>query len=156
MHPIAPQADLPVEVNELALPRNAWYSPVWFEVASRLIQGMPRSVTRSFATGVGRFGYAFCHSRRQAVLQNLEPLIPDPVQRDLACRNCFRNFLRMLHDFCDCAAGGTPRVNALMAERRGFEALATARARGCGTLLITGHLGAWNSAACSWPETGFR
>ncbi|MBV8898718.1 MAG: lysophospholipid acyltransferase family protein [Verrucomicrobia bacterium] len=155
MHPIAPQTDLPVEVNELALPRNAWYSPVWFEVASRLIQGMPRCVTRSFSAGVGRLGYAFCHSRRRAVLQNLEPLIPDPAQRDLACRHCFRNFLRMLHDFCDCAAGGTPRVNALMVERRGFEALAAARARGCGTLLITGHLGAWELGGMLLAGDGF-
>lgn len=155
MHPIAPQADLPVEVNELALPRNAWYSPVWFELASQLIQGLPRSLTRSFSTGVGRLGHGFCHSRRHAVLQNLEPLIPDPAQRDLACRRIFCNFLRMLHDFCDSAAGGTPRVNALMAERRGFEALEAARARGCGTLIITGHLGAWELGGMLLAGDGF-
>jgi lauroyl/myristoyl acyltransferase len=49
----------------------------------------------------------------------------------------------MLHDFCDCAVGGTPRVNALLSERRGFEFLEQGRSRGKGILLITGHLGAW-------------
>jgi lauroyl/myristoyl acyltransferase len=49
----------------------------------------------------------------------------------------------MLHDFCDCAAGGSDRVNSFMYERAGFEFLESGRRQGKGTLLITGHLGAW-------------
>lgn len=155
MYPIAPQADLPVETSELTLPRNAWYAPVWFEVASRLVQRLPRPGSRAVAAGLGQLGYTFCHSRRHVLLQNLEPLIPDPAQRDLVCRSCFRTFLRMLHDFCDCADGGSPRVNALMVERRGFDALAAARARGRGTLIVTGHLGAWELGGMFLAGDGF-
>ena len=150
-----PAAELPIEVAELALPRNAWYSPVSFEVASQLIRRMPRPMSRTLATGLGRLGYTFCHTRREVVLQNLEPLVPDPVEREVVCRNCFRNFLRMLHDFCDSAAGGQRRVNALMAERRGFDALTAARARGRGTLLVTGHLGAWEMGGMVLAADGF-
>ncbi|MBV9492373.1 MAG: lysophospholipid acyltransferase family protein [Verrucomicrobia bacterium] len=157
MHQTAPRlpAELPIEVSEVSLRRNAWYSPVSFELASRLIQRMPRNASRSLAVGLGQLGYTFCHSRREVLLQNLEPLIPDPVQRDVVCRKCFRAFLRMLHDFCDSAAGGQARINALLTERRGFESLAAARAQGRGTLLVTGHLGAWELGGMILAGDGF-
>jgi len=60
----------------------------------------------------------------------------------------------MLHDFCDCTADGTERLKALMFERRGFQFLEAARRHGRGTLLITGHLGAWELEEWRLPPTG--
>ncbi len=157
MHQTVPQptADLPVEVGDLALPRNAWYAPVWFEMASGIIHASPRMTTRGLAAAVGSLGYAFCQSRRQAVRDNLAPLFSDSHQRDRVAQRGFRNFLRMLHDFCDASAGGIGRVEALMDERRGFEALRAAQARGRGTLLVTGHLGAWELGGMVLAGDGF-
>src|SRR5690242_3719406 len=94
--PSHPTADLPIETSEPALTRNAWYSPVWFETASRVIEMLPRDFSRWLSSGLGQLGYTFCHTRRAVLMQNLEPLVSDPDKRDLVCRNCFRNFLWML------------------------------------------------------------
>ena len=61
----------------------------------------------------------------------------------------------MLHDFCDCAESGINRLNSLMVERRGFEFLEAARCKGKGTLLITGHLGAWELGGMVLASDGF-
>ena len=42
-----------------------------------------------------------------------------------------------------------------MVERRGFEFLETARQKGKGTLLITGHLGAWELGGMVLASDGF-
>jgi lauroyl/myristoyl acyltransferase len=156
MHETAPQpaAELPMEATELAVPQNAWYAPVWFEAASALTRHAPRSLTRPLAAGVGELSYFLCHSRRRAVSENLQALFPDPKQRELVSRRCFRNFLCMLHDFCDSSAGSA-RVNELMVERRGFDALRAAQAQGRGTLLVTGHLGAWELGGMVLAGDGF-
>ena len=88
-------------------------------------------------------------------MNNLEALETDYILRKKLARKCFHNFLRMLHDFCECAAGGTERVNAFMYERRGFQFLESGRRHGKGTLLITGHLGAWELGGMVLAADGF-
>jgi Kdo2-lipid IVA lauroyltransferase/acyltransferase len=139
----------------IKLARNGWYSPLSFETASRIISHSPRGLTREFSAQVGRLGYLFCKERRAALRGNLEALTNDPKRLDAITQGCFENFLRMLHDFCDCAAAGTPRINALLTDRRGFEFLEQARQRGKGTLLITGHLGAWELGGMTLAADGF-
>jgi len=102
---------------------------------------------------VGGIGYRLCAARRDALLSNLAAF--DDENRSELCRACFQNFLRMLHDFCDAAAGGIPRINQLIAARRGFEFLDQARSQGRGTLLITGHLGAWELGGMILAAEGF-
>jgi KDO2-lipid IV(A) lauroyltransferase len=140
---------------DIKLERNGWYSPFSFETASHIITRSPRSVTRTLSAQVGHLGYLLCKERRAALKGNLEALTTDPKRLHSLTRSCFENFLRMLHDFCDCAAGGTPRVNALLSDRRGFEFLEEARSRGKGTLLITGHLGAWELGGMALAGDGF-
>jgi KDO2-lipid IV(A) lauroyltransferase len=140
---------------DIKLARNGWYSPFSFETASRIISHSPRSFTREFSAQLGRLGYLFCKDRRAALRGNLEALTNDPKRLDFLTQSCFENFLRMLHDFCDCATAGTPRVNALLSDRRGFEHLEEARRRGKGTLLITGHLGAWELGGMALSGDGF-
>ena len=98
-------------------------------------------------------GYRFCPDRRAALLSNLAQLNSEDAPG--LCLACFQNFLRMLHDFCDAAAGGVPSMNRLIVARRGFEFLDQARSHGRGTLLITGHLGAWELGGMVLAAEGF-
>ncbi|MBV9273413.1 MAG: lysophospholipid acyltransferase family protein [Verrucomicrobia bacterium] len=158
MHPTAPEPlplpSVQATPGEISLPRNAWYSPRSFEVASRLIQYLPRRWTRALAAAVGDLSYRLCTTRREALLGNLGAF-HDQERSDL-CRACFQNFLMMLHDFCDAAEGGIPRINELIVDRSGFEFLDQGKRRGQGTLLITGHLGAWELGGMLLAAEGFQ
>jgi Kdo2-lipid IVA lauroyltransferase/acyltransferase len=153
----APQIVTQVESPdlELTLTRNTWYSPLSFETASWMIKHLPRAWTRSMSVAAGELGYRFCQNRRKALQRNLSAMMQNQAQREALSRSCFHNFLRMLHDFCDCAESGGNRLNELMVERRGFGFLEAARRKGNGTLLITGHLGAWELGGMVLASDGF-
>jgi lauroyl/myristoyl acyltransferase len=157
MNPSAPEIVTPVESSDLdlTLTHNGWYSPLSFETAGWMIKHLPRPWTRSMSIAAGELGYLFCKSRREALRRNLMAITQNQKQREKLSRGCFHNFLRMLHDFCDCAESGVDRLNALMVERRGFEHLEAARRKGKGTLLITGHLGAWELGGMVLASDGF-
>ncbi len=107
------------------------------------------------SVAAGELGYRLCKNRREALRRNLTAMTQSERQREILSRSCFHNFLRMLHDFCDCAESGINRLNALMVERRGFEFLEVARRKGKGTLLVTGHLGAWELGGMVLASDGF-
>jgi lauroyl/myristoyl acyltransferase len=157
MHQSAPQIATQVQTSDLepALSRNAWYSPVTFETATWLIGHLPHSLTRLISAIGAEMGYRLCKQRREALMSNLEAIAAVEADRKKLARSSFHNFLRMLHDFCDCAASGSARVNALMYERRGFESLEGGRRHGKGILLITGHLGAWELGGMVLAADGF-
>jgi len=157
MNQTAPQVATQIQTPEaeLNLSRNNWYSPLSFETANWLIRHFPRTWTRSLSVGLGELGYRFCTNRREALQRNLGAVTKNLHQREVLSRSCFHNFLRMLHDFCDCAESGVGRLNEMMVERRGFEFLEAARKRGKGTLLITGHLGAWELGGMVLASDGF-
>ena len=138
-----------------SLSRIGWYAPLSFEIGNRIARYVPRPFSRTFAVSMGHLGYQFCRERREALMSNLAVLTSDQATQKKLCRACFVNFLRMLHDFCDCAAGGVPRLDELIVERRGFEFLETGRKRGKGTLLLTGHLGAWELGGMALAADGF-
>lgn len=140
---------------DLTLTRNSWYSPFSFETASWMIKHLPRPLTRSMSVAAGELGYRLCIARREALRRNLTAITQNETERTELCRSCFHNFLRMLHDFCDCAESGVHRLDQLMVKRRGFEFLEAARRNGKGTLLITGHLGAWELGAMVLASGGF-
>ena len=157
MDQTAPQIVTPVQSAdlELTLTRNTWYSPFTFETASWIIKHLPQPLTRSVSVAVGELGYQLCKDRREALQRNLQAMTQNQKQRKELSRSCFHNFIRMLHDFCDCAESGIDRVNALMVERGGFQFLEAARRNGRGTLLITGHLGAWELGGMVLAADGF-
>ena len=157
MNQTAPQIVPPVQSAdlELTLTRNTWYSPFTFETASWIIKHLPQPLTRSVSVAVGELGYQLCKDRREALQRNLQAMTQNQKQRKELSRSCFHNFIRMLHDFCDCAESGIDRVNALMVERGGFQFLEAARRNGRGTLLITGHLGAWELGGMVLAADGF-
>jgi KDO2-lipid IV(A) lauroyltransferase len=157
LHDTAPQpiTEFEAPARPQPLRRNGWYAPFSFEIGNWIASHVPRPLSRTFAVSVGQLGYQFCGDRRDALMSNLAVLTNDePTQKQL-CRACFVNFFRMLHDFCDSAAGGVPRLDKLIVERRGFEFLETGQKRGKGTLLITGHLGAWELGGMALAAAGF-
>jgi lauroyl/myristoyl acyltransferase len=155
MDQTVPQIVTEVRSPDLELTRNGWYNPLSFEAASWIIRHLPHPLSRSMSVSIGELGYRLCHNRRAALLRNLEAITQDKKRRIILSRSCFHNFLRMLHDFCDCAEGGTQRVNSLMVERRGFQFLEAGRANGKGILLVTGHLGAWELGGMVLASDGF-
>jgi lauroyl/myristoyl acyltransferase len=140
---------------ELNLTRNSWYTPFSFETGTWLIRHFPRPWTRSLSVGFGEMGYRLCKNRRAALQRNLAAVTKNLLQREELSQSCFHNFLRMLHDLCDCAENGVERLNQMMVERRGFEFLKAAREQGKGTLLVTGHLGAWELGGMVLASEGF-
>jgi lauroyl/myristoyl acyltransferase len=138
-----------------ALTRNAWYSPLTFQTGTWLIGHLPRPLARTISATGAELGYRLCKKRREALMSNLEVISPEIAHRKRLAWRSFHNFLRMLHDFCDCAASGSGRVNAFMHERRGFEFLDAGRRHGKGILLITGHLGAWELGGMVLAADGF-
>ena len=157
MHQSVPQIASEAQAADLETPlnRNAWYSPLSFQIGTWLVGHLPRPLTRSVSATVSELGYRLCRERREALMSNLEVIESEEVHRKRLARRCFHNFLRMLHDFCDCAAGGSVRVNAFMYERLGFQYLESGRQHGRGTLLITGHLGAWELGGMVLAADGF-
>jgi Kdo2-lipid IVA lauroyltransferase/acyltransferase len=157
MNQTAPQVATQIQSPELELnlSRNNWYSPLSFETATWLIRHFPTTWTRSLSVVVGELGYRLCTNRREALQRNLAAVTKTLHRRDELSRSCFHNFLRMLHDLCDCAQSGVGRLNQMMVERRGFEFLEAARKNGKGTLLITGHLGAWELGGMVLASDGF-
>ena len=157
MNQIAPQVATQVQTPEveLNLSRNSWYSPFSFETATWLIRHFPRTWTRTLSFAAGELGYRLCTNRREALRRNLAVVTKNLHKRNELSRSCFHNFLCMLHDLCDCADTGFGRLNEMMVERRGFEFLEAARKKGKGTLLITGHLGAWELGGMALASDGF-
>ncbi len=157
LHETAPQpiTEFEAPTGVQPLPRNGWYAPFSFEIGSWIARYVPRPLSLAFAVSLGELGYRFCRERRGAVISNLAVLTSDRAAQEKLCRACFINFLRMLHDFCDSAAGGEPKLNQLIVERRGFEFLEAGRKRGKGTLLLTGHLGAWELGGMVLAAAGF-
>ncbi len=141
--------------DDLILTRNSWYAPRWLNTSLWITERVPAWLSRPMAVALGELSYRLCENRRAAVLRNLGALIPGEKQRQAVCRRCFHNFLRMLHDFFDAASGGAPRINQLMTKRRGFDFLESARQAGRGTILITGHLGAWELGGMVLAADGF-
>jgi lauroyl/myristoyl acyltransferase len=140
---------------ELNLSRNSWYTPFSFETGTWLIRHFPRTWTRSLSVGFGEMGYRLCKNRRTALQRNLTAVTKSLHKRDELSQRCFHNFLRMLHDLCDCVENGVEQLNQMIVERRGFEFLKAAREQGKGTLLITGHLGAWELGGMVLASDGF-
>jgi Kdo2-lipid IVA lauroyltransferase/acyltransferase len=156
LHDAAPQpiTEFETAARPPSLQRNGWYAPFSFEIGNWIARYVPRPLSRAFAVSMGQLGYQFCQERREALMSNLAVLTSDRIAQEKLCRTCFVNFLRMLHDFCDSAAGGIPRLEQLLVERRGFQFLENGRKRGKGTLLLTGHLGAWELGGMALAAEG--
>ena len=104
----------------------------------------PRSVARAAGAGIGRVAFALTPRLRRAGHRNLALAFPQKTEaeRDQILRKLYRNLGWLLAEFCQM-----PGYSRNQAERfiryEGLEHYLSARDRGKGVLILTGHLGAW-------------
>ena len=123
---------------------NPWYRLDTFRAALRLVSMLPRDVAQEVAGAIGRAGFEFARTGREAARENLARItgLRDIMLDDL-CRENFDRFLRTLSDYFYCSLASPEKIRRLVQEWLGFEHIVAARKRGKGGILITGHLGNW-------------
>jgi KDO2-lipid IV(A) lauroyltransferase len=123
---------------------NPWYRLDTFRAALRLVSLLPRDVAQEVAGAIGRAGYGFARTGREAALGNLARItgLRDVMLEEM-CRENFDRFLRMMSDYFYCSLAPREKIRGLVQEWVGFEHIVAARRRGKGGILITGHVGNW-------------
>ena len=123
---------------------NPWYRLDTFRAALQVVSLLPRDMTQEIAGALGRAGYGFAATGREAALANLARItgLRDIMLEEL-CRENFDRFLRTLSDYFYCSLASRENIRALVSEWQGFENIVAARRRGKGGILITAHLGNW-------------
>jgi lauroyl/myristoyl acyltransferase len=133
-----------VSVQAQEMTGNPWYRLDTFRAALRLVGMLPRDVAQEVAGAIGRAGYGFARSGREAARDNLARITGlRDVMLDELCRENFDCFLRMLSDYFYCSTAAPEEIRALVEEWVGFEHIVAARERGKGGILVTAHLGNW-------------
>jgi Kdo2-lipid IVA lauroyltransferase/acyltransferase len=118
------------------------YAVVWTLV--KLLGAVPRPVARSIGSGVGSIAYRVVPRLRRVGLRNLELAFPQisDAEREEILRRLYRNLGWLLAEFCQMPRY-TQENTAGFLRCEGLEHYLTARERGKGVLIVTGHLGAW-------------
>lgn len=137
-----PLSSKPAPLRQIT--RNFWYSSWSFRNTHRLVRILPRRVIRALASAIGHLAFDLCDERRDTMRDNLRVLSGLTGPELTACtRATFVNFIQMIPDTIRFAGGSFEEAKSLLAESDGLDLLNASRARGRGTVLITGHLGAW-------------
>ncbi len=123
---------------------NPWYRLDTFRAARRLAGMLPRDMAQELAGAIGRAGFDFARTGREAARENLARItgLRDLMLDDL-CRENFDRFVRTLSDYFYCSLAAPEQIRALVDEWQGFEHIVAARKRGKGGIFITAHLGNW-------------
>lgn len=102
-------------------------------------------MARAIGAGIGALAFLVLRRLRQTGLRNLEIAFPEwpEAQREESLRRTYRNLGWQLAEFCQMSGYTRRRAEREIFRYTGFENFAAAEARGKGTLVLTGHLGAW-------------
>lgn len=116
---------------------------------------MPRRLAVAAGRGMGRIAYVVGGRLRRAGTRNLELAFPDlsARERERMLRGCFSNLGRLLGEFSHFAHA-TPESLAKIFECEGLEHLEASEATERGTILFTGHLGAWELTSLGLSALG--
>jgi len=109
-----------------------------------LLGALPRRVARAIGAALGDFALLLLPRLRNAGERNLEIAFPDRPreERNQILRNAMRNLGRQLAEFCRMSRYTRSSIAAI-ARCEGEKHFLAAQARGRGTLVLTGHVGAW-------------
>ncbi|HSY68890.1 MAG TPA: lysophospholipid acyltransferase family protein [Edaphobacter sp.] len=137
------------EDAQKALPRarvsvreTAEFAVVWVFVYG--IRLFPRGLARAIGAVIGAIAYRVLGRLQRVGLRNLEIAFPEITakEREAILRSEYRNLGLLMAEFCKM-----PDYTAATASRfiryEGLENYLSARERGKGVLVLTGHLGAW-------------
>ena len=127
------------------------YRAGWFSLGERVVVLFPRSWLRAGAALWGKI-FAWMNPKKVAVVRrNLNllglPREPDPVQ-------VYAEFGRVMVDYFFAGTHSLERAIDLVDERKGFEHLQAAQARGHGALLISPHLSFFELGGVVMKEIG--
>ncbi|HTW46267.1 MAG TPA: lysophospholipid acyltransferase family protein [Acidobacteriaceae bacterium] len=118
------------------------YLAVWALV--RLLGALPRDAARTVGACAGAAAYVLMGGLRRTGLRNLELAFPEKTatEREQVLRRLYRNLGWLLGEFCQMPRYTAENTREFL-RYEGLEHYLTARERGKGVLIVTGHLGAW-------------
>ena len=130
------------------------FTVVWLFV--HLLRALPRSVARAAGAGIGQIAYALLGRLRRVGRRNLELAFPDLAdnQREALLREEYRNLGWLLAEFCQMSSY-TYEFASRFIRYEGLENYLTARDRGKGVFVLTGHLGAWELSSFFHSLAGY-
>ncbi|HZY64165.1 MAG TPA: lipid A biosynthesis acyltransferase, partial [Edaphobacter sp.] len=105
---------------------------------------LPRRSARVVGGWIAALAYRLLGRLRKVGLRNLQLAFPEKTaaERETILRGVYRNLGHLLAEFCKMSSY-TPEQASRFIRYEGLENYLTARARGKGVLVLTGHLGAW-------------
>lgn len=120
------------------------------------IGALPRPLARAAGVAVARIGYLLLGRLRRVGLQNLALAFPEmqPAEREYILRLEYRNLGWLLAEFCKMG-GYTPEYAGRFIRYDGLDNYLSARDRGNGVLVLTGHLGAWELSSFYHSLAGY-
>jgi KDO2-lipid IV(A) lauroyltransferase len=128
--------------ERVSVRETAEFAVVWvFVYGLRLL---PRELARAIGAVIGAIAFRVLGRLRRVGVRNLEMALPELTlkERKEILRSVYRNLGFLLAEFCKM-----PDYTAETASRfiryEGLENYLTAREKGKGVLVLTGHLGAW-------------
>lgn len=138
---------------------NQWKDRFEFQTlysVARLLQKLPPETVVKLSRALGSFVYYVIPIRKNVVLQNLELAFPETTQRERKriARNTYKTFGQTFFEFMR-----TPARTRQELQRRirlhNTHLLQESYKAGHGTLLMTGHFGNWEIAACAIVDLGY-
>ena len=109
-----------------------------------MIGVLPRSAARAVGAGIGAVAWKLVRRLREVGLRNLEMAFPEKsvAEREVILRGVYRSLGWQMGEFCKMS-GYTEEHASEFIRYDGLERYLTAREKGKGVLVLTGHLGAW-------------
>jgi KDO2-lipid IV(A) lauroyltransferase len=132
----------------------AEFAPIWMLV--KAIGLVPRSLARSIGGALGTVAYLALGRLRKVGQANLAMAFPGmgSEQQEKILRAMYRGLGWQLAEFCHM-----PRLTLVRANRfiryEGLNNFLSARARGKGVLILTGHIGAWELSSFYHSLAGY-
>jgi Kdo2-lipid IVA lauroyltransferase/acyltransferase len=122
----------------------------------RCLGWMPRAMARLFADGIALLVYGALGRLRRVGMRNLALALPElpPVERKRILRRVYRYLGWQLVEFCRMARYTRENTRTWI-RTEGLEHYLTARGRGKGVLIVTGHMGAWELSSFYHALMGF-
>ena len=127
---------------------------VWLLV--RFVGLLPRGMSRNVGAAIGWLAYAATPRLRRVGLRNLELAFPEKpeAERETILRGMYRQLGWQLAEFCHMPGYSLERANQFI-RYEGLEHYLTAKQRGKGVLVLTGHLGAWEMSSFYHSLAGY-
>ncbi len=130
------------------------FALVWLLVHA--LGALPREVARWLGACIAAAAYRMLGRLRRTGLRNLELAYPGRTaeRREEILKKAYRNLGYLLAEFCQMG-GYTQEEASEFVEYEGLGHYLTARDRGRGVLVLTGHLGAWELSSFYHSLVGY-